>query len=251
MLNHDPIPADELPAKPDNRLEISLLLVSLILPSVVTYLFFVVAAGLDSGLQRLIMAGCKVIQFVLPLVWWLGIRKRAVRIPVPTGIGWVWGAAFGLVVTVTMWVGYWFWIEPAGWIAQLPGHVAKKVAELGCDTKLRFVALGIFYSVVHSLLEEYYWRWFVFSGLKRYLSVATAVLVSSIGFMGHHVIVLATFLGWQSPATWIFSVAVGIGGAFWAWLYHRSQQLYPAWLSHLIVDAAIFLLGYWMLFVPS
>ena len=44
--------------------------------------------------------------------------------------------------------------------------------------------------------------------------------------------------------TWIFSLAIAIGGAFWAWLYHRSGSLVGPWLSHLLIDGAIFWIGY-------
>jgi membrane protease YdiL (CAAX protease family) len=62
--------------------------------------------------------------------------------------------------------------------------------------------------------------------------------------MAHHILVLATFFGWWSPATWLFSVAVAIGGAIWAWLYDRTDSLLVPWLGHSLVDAAIFAIGY-------
>jgi len=102
--------------------------------------------------------------------------------------------------------------------------------------------------LIHSYLEEYYWRWFVFVRLRDYLPDGQAMLVSSLGFMAHHVILLATFFGWDSPLTWLFSAGVAIGGYVWAWLYrHTGNLLYP-WISHLIVDAAIFTLGYFLVF---
>ena len=50
--------------------------------------------------------------------------------------------------------------------------------------------------------------------------------------------------GFSSPATWLFSVCVAVGGAMWAWLYERTGSLLGPWLSHLLVDAAIFAIGY-------
>jgi membrane protease YdiL (CAAX protease family) len=35
-----------------------------------------------------------------------------------------------------------------------------------------------------------------------------------------------------------------MGGVIWAWLYHQSGSVWSAWLSHLIVDAALFVVGY-------
>jgi len=58
------------------------------------------------------------------------------------------------------------------------------------------------------------------------------------------VILLATYFGWLSPWTYLLSLGVAVGGIFWAWLYHRSGSLYGPWLSHLLIDAAIFVVGY-------
>src|SRR5262249_11228268 len=107
-----------------------------------------------------------------------------------------------------------------------------------------YAVVGLFYSLVHSLLEEYYWRWFVYGRMRRYVSLAPAIVISSLGFMAHHVIVLATYFGWANGWTWLFAVATAVGGAFWAWLYERSGSIYGPWISHLLMDAAIFGIGY-------
>ena len=69
----------------------------------------------------------------------------------------------------------------------------------------------------------------------------------SLAFALHHVIVLAFYFGWRSPATVAFSLGVALGGAVWAWIYHRSGSLLGPWLSHAVVDAAIFAVGYQLL----
>jgi membrane protease YdiL (CAAX protease family) len=99
--------------------------------------------------------------------------------------------------------------------------------------------------VIHSLLEEYYWRWFVFGRLRHLLPLAPAVVLSSLAFMAHHVIVLnyyfpGHFFGLVVP----LSLGVAIGGGVWALLYERTGSIYSPWLSHLIVDAAIFGIGW-------
>ena len=57
-------------------------------------------------------------------------------------------------------------------------------------------------------------------------------------------VILTAFFGWTSPAAYVFSLCVAIGGIFWAWLYARSQNLYSIWVSHLMIDAGIFVIGY-------
>ncbi len=110
--------------------------------------------------------------------------------------------------------------------------------------------LAVFYSAIHSLLEEYYWRWFVFGQLSRICHIPMAIAVSSIGFAAHHVLVLGLYFGYSGPAamfTLLFTMAIVIGGAFWAWLYRASNSLISSWLSHALIDAAIFAIGYTML----
>ena len=115
---------------------------------------------------------------------------------------------------------------------------------------LGYAILGGFYAVVHSFLEEYYFRWFVFGRLRELLRFAPAAIVSGLAFMAHHVIVLYVFLG-PSLHTAFLSLCIAAGGFIWAWQYERSRSLLGPWISHMIVDTGIFLVGYHMLFVAS
>lgn len=155
-----------------------------------------------------------------------------------------WGVAFGLVVFVAMLLAYHAWFKPGGFLGAAADEIAAKVGRFGIQGLGPFIVLGCFYSVVHSFLEEYYWRWFVFGQLRQFIPWKAAIAVSSLAFMGHHVLVLAIYFGWGSVWTWLFSMAVAVGGAFWAWLYHQSDSLWGPWISHLLVDAAIFTVGY-------
>ena len=85
-----------------------------------------------------------------------------------------------------------------------------------------------------------------FGGLRRLMPLGWAVVLSSLAFAAHHVIVLGVYFGWQSWATAAFSAGVAVGGAAWAWIYHRGNSLVGPWLSHVLADAAIFLIGYSM-----
>jgi hypothetical protein len=139
---------------------------------------------------------------------------------------------------------YHFWLKPAGHFGSAADVVREKIAGFHVNSVWTYLAMGVFYSVVHAFLEEYYWRWFVFGQLRQLLPVAVAIPVSGVGFMLHHILVLGFYFGWSGATTWIFSAAVGVGGMFWAGLYHRSGSLYGPWLSHLLIDAAIFAVGY-------
>ncbi|MEQ1824479.1 MAG: CPBP family intramembrane glutamic endopeptidase, partial [Pirellula sp.] len=141
------------------------------------------------------------------------------------------------------------WIlNPYGVMEPAKATAQEKLATLGADSPIVLLAIALFYSIFHSGLEELYWRGFVFRGLREYIAVNPAIVLSSLGFMSHHVIVLAKFFGYDSVVTYLFSLGVAMGGAIWAYTYHRAQSLVPGWISHAFVDAAIFGIGYLMIF---
>jgi membrane protease YdiL (CAAX protease family) len=52
------------------------------------------------------------------------------------------------------------------------------------------------------------------------------------------------FFGWENPLTYFLSLSVAVGGAVWALLYYRTDNILGPWVSHLLVDAAIFVVGF-------
>lgn len=223
---------------------------ALVFPAVLTWVYFVAAARSPAGVQQAAYGVGKVIQFAFPLVWVLLVLRERIRWKAPGRAGVFTGLAFGAAVLVTMLLVYHLWLVPKGYAQALQAAawpIRQKLEGFGIHTLPGYVALAAFYSLFHSLLEEYYWRWFAFGQLRRLIPLWLAVAVSSLAFAAHHVIVLGDYFGYLSKPTVLFSLAVAVGGAFWAWLYHRSGSLWGAWLSHLLVDAGIFTIGYAML----
>ena len=236
--------ADPEPMSPRRTGEITVLLVAMTLPSLVTWTYFVLLASHAEWSQQLAYSAGKTLQFGLPLFWIGFVCRQRLAWPEPSLRGQTLGLAFGLVIGALMWLLYHQLLAPLGVLDTAAENIRTKVSQVGITTRGQFVALAVFYSVLHALLEEYYWRWFVFGRLRRLLPSASAIGLSSVAFMAHHVLVLGTFFGATSAWTWLFSLAVAVGGAFWAWLYERSGSLYAPWFSHLILDAAIFWIGY-------
>jgi membrane protease YdiL (CAAX protease family) len=233
------------------------LALAMMLPSAMAYWYFVVLASNDGGQANAALQvaypTAKVVQFCLPIVFVVfagsvGLADSTHRTPRQTGgirLGVAFGCATATLIIVTAQV------LRDSVLIDVPNRVAHKVAEFGTATPLRFLGLAIFLSVVHSLFEEYYWRWFVHVRLRQWLAFTPAAALSSIAFAGHHLFVLDYYLPgrfWSAAVP--FTLAIAVGGAFWAWLYERSGSLIGPWLSHLIVDAAIMAVGYKMLFLP-
>jgi hypothetical protein len=217
---------------------------AMIFPTIVTLLYFVVLANQLGWLQVTAAGVGKAIQFAFPAVWvFVVLRKKFKWTRVtPDGVGL--GVGFGLLIGGAMVALTMLWLEPIGFFDGPGAKIRHKIEGFQISSPAAFIALGVFYALCHSILEEYYWRWFVFKRLRPYTTLNRAIVVSSLGFMAHHVIVLATYFGWASPVTYVFSLAVAIGGAVWAWIYDRSDSLYGPWVSHMLIDAAIFVIGY-------
>lgn len=214
-------------------------------PSLLTAVYFVGLAAAPRPVQQAVYVGGKALQFGLPTVWFLVRTSGPRRLRLPSASGALLGGAFGLAVLIAALALYRGILVPLHVLAGGPTEAVRaKVAGFGVTGPWRFLALGGFYSLLHSAAEELYWRGFVFGELRRACRTVCAVLASSVGFAAHHVILLAVFFGWRSPWTWGLSLAVAGGGAFWAWLYQRTGSLVGPWLGHLLVDAAIFSVGW-------
>ncbi len=218
-------------------------LVALVLPTVLTWFYFVYLAQQPGTMQQLVFGGCKMLMYVLPVVWVVGVQRERLTWPATTA-GIAEGLGFGLAVFAGMLLLYYGWWKPAGMLEVGAVAMREKLLGFGLDTPAKYLALAVGLSLLNSAFEEYYFRWFIFGQLRRLIPVGLAVAISSLGFAAHHVVVLGLYFGWLSPLAWFFALCVAVGGAYWAWLYQRSGSLLGPWLSHLVIDAAIFLVGY-------
>ena len=225
-----------------------LIVVSLVLPTIITYIYFFVLSTQSKPIQSVGMGLCKAIQFGLPIFWLVKIRRWNNNFQRPNSNAMIPSLIFGAVIFALALALFHGWLKQTAPMQAAMVEIQAKVAEMGLATPMKFIGLAAFYTVCHSLLEEYYWRWFVFGMVRQRTAIATAIVVSSLGFMAHHVLVLSRFFGPFSIGTWFFSFCVAVGGAIWAWQYHKTGRLYAPWLSHAIIDAVIFTIGYAAIF---
>jgi membrane protease YdiL (CAAX protease family) len=222
-------------------------------PSLLTWADFVLLArggGQANLAQQLAYGLGKGVQFAWPLICVALWERRLPRPALPSLRGLEMGVLFGLLVAGGIFGLYFGILRDTPIFGATPERLRHKLEEFDLASPAGFALFAGFVIVPHSLLEEYYWRWFVFGQLRRRLTLPSAILHSSLGFMAHHVIVLAVFF----PEQWFtavlpFSLCLAVGGAVWAWLYERSGSLYAPWLSHLLIDAALFGVGYDLFFI--
>jgi membrane protease YdiL (CAAX protease family) len=64
--------------------------------------------------------------------------------------------------------------------------------------------------------------------------------------MIHHTVALRIQFGWE--ITILGSLGVFLSGVVWSWCYLRYRSVWPGFVSHILADAAIFLVGWRLLF---
>ncbi len=223
----------------------------LFFPLLQALLYFLIMADWNPAIQKGTYTATKIVMFLLPMIYTLRVAKESLRIRRFNTRGLLEGSLFGIGVLVATCLLYYLWLKPIGLIG--PGTPAgdairERVSDFDFLTPTRFVLFGGFVSLIHSGLEEYYWRWFTFGQLSRAIPKYAAVVTSGLGFMLHHIVIIGVYFGFTHPATWFFSFCVSIGGMYWSWLYTRTNSIYAPWLSHAWIDIAIFIVGYDVLF---
>lgn len=229
-------------------MRMTLVAFAIVLPTFVTWVYFSLLATYPASSQRLAYSIGKTIQFALPIVGLLLLGSWMKSAAPNYKKSLIAGVSLGLLICLSMYFLYAFALKPLGVMDSAQTEVKAKLKEMQIGSVFVFACIAIGYALVHSLLEEYYWRWFVFGNLTKVSSLSVAVTISSIGFAAHHVIVLARYFGWSNPWTYLLSACIAIGGAIWAWLYQRHGTLLGPWVSHGLVDAMIFVIGYQMIF---
>ena len=228
--------------------EKAVLVFAMVFPTLAAWVYFVRFSG-ESWMLPL--GGLsKLVQFGLPLAWvWL-ILRQPIRLRGASRDGLLFAGLIGLAISASCLGLYYGYLKHHPAFTDAPEALGEKLTGLGADSLGGFILIAVFYSVVHSFLEEYYWRWFVYGRARRYIGRAWANPVSSLGFMAHHVIVIDAFL--PDDYFWTLaiplSLCVAFGGVIWSVLYERTGSLYGAWLSHALVDVALMVCGYDMAF---
>jgi len=208
-------------------------------PSLGTAAAMVLLPG-PSG-QTLFMAA-KIWLLVFPAFWYLVVERGGLSWSPPInggmGVGLLSGLVAGAVIGLAALVFGIFDMDM--------GQLTGEVDEMGLTTPRAYLLGALGWTFANSLMEEYVYRWFVFSQCERLMPRFAAVLASAAVFTAHHVVALSTYLPWHLTA--LASLGVFLGGVLWAVLYARYRSIWPGWMSHIIADVAIFAVGWEILF---
>jgi len=154
----------------------------------------------------------------------------------------LWGIGSGAAIALA---GILFMQTPLGDLVRSHAGAVEEKAD-GLGFKDNYLLFGAFLCIVHSGLEEFYWRWFLYGQLRKKMGGWAAHLIAALAFAAHHLVVTLQFF--PVPLALFLALCVAIGGLIWSWMYERHGGLLGAWISHLIVDVMLIWVGYQLIF---
>ena len=196
----------------------------------------------DTVFGQAFFAFGKVWILILPLLWLRFVEREPVRLSRPRREGLGFGLASGFVIGLFIIAAYWL----IGRSQIDPQVLHDLLAKVGLDSPTKYILMAVYWCFFNALLEEYVWRWFVTRQFRKLLPAMAAIIASAVGFTLHHIV--ATQLYFPPLIVWLAAIAVFIGGVIWSWCYLRFGSIWPGYVSHVLVDIAIFGIGYWLLF---
>lgn len=195
----------------------------------------------DSNAAQIIYSGTKLLLVLWPFFWLRSIKKTFPS-PAPGHVrSAVLGTGLGILLAGFI-LAIFFIFED--FFASFASQISQKAESLGVVK--HYLLFGIFLSLLHSLIEEYYWRWFILSGLLLKLQKVPAMIIGSAAFASHHAIVTYQFS--SLPIALFGAAGVFAIGYAWSHLYLKTKSLIGPWISHIFADAAIMLIGYLLIF---
>lgn len=208
-------------------------------PSIGTAMAMWVSPG---PVGKAVYFGSKLWLLALPAFWLLVVERRRPSWSRPMHGGMLIGLASGLVIGAGSLLAY-----RLGWHGRIDASALLEIAAKNqFDRPAVYLGFAAYITLVNSLLEEYVWRWFVVSRCKVLFSPRVAVLAGAVFFTLHHVIALRAYLPWS--LTLLAAGGVCTGGLLWGWMYVRYRSIWPGFVSHALVDVAVFTIGWLLLF---
>ena len=196
----------------------------------------------DTATGKAIAIVCKLWLLLLPVVWLLLVQRGRMSLSPPRRGGFGLAILLGLVISAVIFIVYVLLGDRL-----IDADRVRGIAEQnGIGSPLSYLAVVAYWVLVNSLLEEYAYRWFIFRQCEALMPAWAAVLASAAVFTVHHVIALKVQFPWS--ATILASLGIFIGGALWSWLYLRYRSVWPCYVSHAIVDIAVFIVGWIIIF---
>ncbi len=110
--------------------------------------------------------------------------------------------------------------------------------------KDNFLWVALYISFVNSLLEEFFFRGFIFLNLRNMKGRKFAYMVSGFIFALYHIAIMGS---WFSPPIFIIGMAgLFVGALIFNYLNEKSGHIYNSWIVHMMANLSINTVGLMM-----
>ncbi len=187
----------------------------------------------DLQIGQVIWFVLKVWMVALPILWLLYLENGKLSWSPTSRKGVLEGLLWSIPISILLLGTY--WVAKGG--SFIDPEARQTIEALGISSPAKFLIFASAMSLGNSLMEEYVWRWFVFSKFKVLVGVWPAIVLSAIFFTVHHTIIL-----WNFGSAWLLllgSIGLISGGIIWGWLYNKYNSIWPGWICHVAADTAI------------
>lgn len=248
-MNTDLLKPDQRPGSlPKSALALALLVPA---PTIGVTCAMFLFPGTPLGMS--VQAFAKVWLLAFPILWVLFIDRNRLAIPRFHWRGMIAGLVTGLA-TLGVIVGAWELFANKMVDVSL---FQEKMVEIGLDSLSKFLLFAAALTFINALLEEYVWRWFVYSkwrdtlgnlftGPAKAVIIPGAIALAGVFFVLHHAVAMSLYFDWQVVT--LASVGIFIGHTVWCIMYLKYKNIYAAYLSHIFADIGVFVVGYQIAF---
>ena len=200
------------------------------------------ALAFPGGAGTVVWLGGKAWQVGLPAAWHLKVDGGERLWSKPELGGFRVGAALGVGMSVAL-LGAWFLLGSQHLDREL---IRSTMEPYGLLNPWVYLAAFLWWVLFNSVMEEYLFRWFIFSKIEGLVGGRLAVPLTGLAFTSHHTLAMLVLFPWW--ANLLASLGIFTGGCVWSWTYLRYRSIWPAYLSHAIVDVTMFAVGGYILF---
>ncbi len=113
-------------------------------------------------------------------------------------------------------------------------------------TKTNFILIALYVIFVNSLLEEFYFRGFIFLNMYENSHKKIAYVYSGMLFSLYHI---ANFITWFTVPLILLTVfLLFIVGLFFNFVNTFSKNFLNSWIIHILADISLMIIGYMIIF---
>lgn len=115
-------------------------------------------------------------------------------------------------------------------------NTVDQLKEMASIDVSNIIFIGLYIIVINSLLEEFFWRGFLFNKLNILIKPWKAYLLTGVAFSFHHIVF---YYNWFSPLFFIL-ITVGLTGyaIIMNIIFQYKKDLFTCWIIHACADMA-------------